>query len=58
MTGQARALPGKPIDTWVFYKTNRGALGAGVMVIAYSWLCLAISYRYLPMFPQERELNK
>ena len=58
MTVQALAIPVMPFDTWEFYNPNWAEWGASFMVIAYSWLCLAISYRYLPMFPQERELNK
>ena len=58
MTVQALAIPVMPFDTWEFYTPNWAEWGASCMVIAYAWLCLAFSYRYLPMFPQERELNR
>ncbi len=58
MTVQALAIPVMPFDSWEFYNPNWAEWGASFMVIAYAWLCLAFSYRYLPMFPQERELNK
>lgn len=58
MTVQALAIPVMPFDTWELYNPNWAEWGACFMVVAYSWVCLAISYRYLPMFPQEAELNK
>ena len=58
MTVQALAIPVMPFDSWEFYAPNWAEWGSSCMVFAYAWLVLAVSYRYLPMFPQERELNK
>lgn len=57
MTVQALAIPVMPFDSWAFYMPNWAEWGASFMVIAYGWILLALSYRYLPLFPQERELN-
>ena len=57
MTVQALAIPVLPFDSWELYNPNWAEWAASLLVIAYGWICLAISYRYLPIFPQERELN-
>lgn len=57
MTVQALAIPVLPFDRWEFYIPNWAEWGASFLVIAYGWICLAITYRYLPLFPQEQELN-
>ena len=58
MTVQALAMPIMPFDRWELYNPNWAEWGASFMVLAYGWICLAFSYRYLPIFPQERELNR
>jgi molybdopterin-containing oxidoreductase family membrane subunit len=30
---------------------------SSIMIVAYGFLVLTLVYRYLPLFPQERELN-
>jgi molybdopterin-containing oxidoreductase family membrane subunit len=57
MTVQNLALPVMPFDTWGIYIPNWVEVAPCVMVVGYSVLVLSLSYRYLPMFPQERELN-
>ncbi len=57
MTVQALAIPVMPFDSWQFYAPNWAEWAASLLVIAYGWICLALAYRYLPLFPQERELQ-
>lgn len=57
MTVQTLAMPVMPFDSWELYNPNWVEWAASALVIAYGWIILAISYRYLPIFPQERELN-
>ncbi len=57
MTVQALAMPVLPFDTWELYNPNWAEWAPTFLVIGYAWVVLAISYRYLPMFPQEKELN-
>lgn len=57
MTVQTLAMPVMPFDTWELYNPNWAEWGASALVVAYGWIILAISYRYLPIFPQEKELN-
>jgi molybdopterin-containing oxidoreductase family membrane subunit len=58
MTVQTLAMPVMPFDTWEFYSPNWVEWAASGLVVGYAWIVLALSYRYLPMFPQERELNR
>jgi molybdopterin-containing oxidoreductase family membrane subunit len=58
MTVQTLAMPVMPFDTWEFYNPNWVEWAASCLVLGYAWIVLALSYRYLPMFPQERELNR
>jgi molybdopterin-containing oxidoreductase family membrane subunit len=58
MTVQTLAIPVLPFDTWEFYSPNWVEWAASCLVVGYAWIVLALSYRYLPMFPQERELNR
>jgi len=56
-TVQGLAMPVMPFDTWEIYIPNWVEWAASFMVVGYAWIVLALSYRYLPMFPQERALN-
>ena len=56
-TVQALAMPVMPFDTWETYNPNWAEWGASALVIAYGAIILSLSYRYLPVFPQERALN-
>ncbi|AAS95173.1 menaquinone reductase integral membrane subunit QrcD [Nitratidesulfovibrio vulgaris] len=58
MTVQALAIPVMPFDSWESYLPNWAEWGASVMIVAYAALVLSLSYRYLPIFPQEAELNR
>jgi len=57
MTVQNLAFPVMPFDTWEYYLPNWVEYGASAVLFAYAWITVAVSYRYLPVFPQERELN-
>lgn len=58
MTVQALAIPVMPFDSWYTYVPNWAEWGACFLIFAYSAIVLSLSYRYLPMFPQEARLNK
>lgn len=58
LTVQALAIPVMPFDAWQTYNPNWAEWGACFLVFAYSAMALSLSYRYLPLFPQETKLNK
>ena len=39
-------------------KLFRGGISTSGMIVAYGFLVMSLSYRYLPVFPQEKALNK
>ncbi len=57
LTVQGLAAPVMPFDSWRVYMPNWVEWGACFLVLAYGAIILSFAYRYLPMFPQERELN-
>lgn len=57
MTVQALAIPVMPFDSWQSYMPNWAEWGACALVFAYAAIVISLSYRYLPLFPQEKELN-
>ncbi|MFW6236564.1 MAG: menaquinone reductase integral membrane subunit QrcD [Desulfovibrionales bacterium] len=56
-TVQALAIPVMPFDEWATYYPNWAEYSTSLMIVAYGFLILSISYRYLPIFPQEQKLN-
>jgi len=56
-TVQALAIPSMPFDQWYAYVPNWAEWGPSLAIIAYGFLILSLAYRYLPVFPQEVELN-
>lgn len=56
-TVQTSGQPVMPFDVWKFYMPNWVEWAATFMVLAYGTLIISLSYRYLPVFPQERKLN-
>jgi molybdopterin-containing oxidoreductase family membrane subunit len=46
-----------PFDQWEIYIPTWQEWAPTAGLIAYGALLLSLSYRYLPMFPRERELN-
>ncbi len=57
-TVQTLAQPAMPFDSWQIYTPNWVEWAASLMIVAYGILLLSFSYRYLPIFPQEKALNK
>ncbi len=56
-TVQTLAMPIMPFDKWYTYVPNWAEVATSFMILAYGGIVLALSYRYLPVFPQEKELN-
>ncbi|HKI80249.1 MAG TPA: molybdopterin oxidoreductase, partial [Pseudodesulfovibrio sp.] len=56
-TVQTIAFPAMPFDQWQVYNPNWVEYASSIMIVAYGFLVLSLVYRYLPLFPQERELN-
>jgi molybdopterin-containing oxidoreductase family membrane subunit len=57
-TVQTIAIPLMPFDKWQTYNPNWAEWSTSGMIVAYGFLVMSLSYRYLPVFPQERMLNK
>jgi menaquinone reductase, integral membrane subunit len=57
MTSQALANPVMPFDRWYVYVPTWAEWAPALAIIAYGALVLSLSYRYLPVFPQEQKLN-
>jgi menaquinone reductase, integral membrane subunit len=57
MTVQALATPVMPFDHWEVYIPTIYEWAPGFALLAYITLVISISYRYLPLFPREKELN-
>ena len=56
-TVQSLAIPVMPFDVWTSYMPNWAEYSTSLMIVAYGFIVLSLSYRYLPIFPQERKLN-
>jgi molybdopterin-containing oxidoreductase family membrane subunit len=46
-----------PFEDWALYMPSWQEVATTILPVAYSIIMISISYRYLPVFPQERELN-
>lgn len=57
MTIQTLALPTLPFDELLSYVPSWQEVATFLAVLAYGVLIYSFSFRYLPLFPQERELN-
>lgn len=57
MTVQTLALPTLPFDRFLSYYPSWQETGTFLAVAAYGVLVYSFSFRYLQLFPQERELN-
>jgi molybdopterin-containing oxidoreductase family membrane subunit len=57
-TVQSLAIPVMPFDQWFSYSPNWAEWSTSLMIVAYGFLVMSLSYRYLPIFPQERALNR
>jgi len=56
-TVQTLAIPTYPFDKWVIYSPSWQEWASTIMIIAIGALVVSLAYRYLPLFPQEPELN-
>ncbi len=56
-TVQTLALPTLRFDTFLSYTPSWQEIGTFLAVIAYGVLVYSFSFRYLPLFPEERELR-
>jgi molybdopterin-containing oxidoreductase family membrane subunit len=57
MVLQTMAVPVMPFDEWVLYIPSWQEVATTILPVAYGVILIMISYRYLPIFPQEKELN-
>lgn len=56
-TVQTLAIPVYPFDKWYSYMPSWQEWVTSLAVIAYGAFIISLSYRYLPVFPYEKELN-
>ena len=57
MTIHALAVPVLPFEHWTVYRPTMYEYAPILAMLAYCILVISLSYRYLPLFPRERELN-
>jgi Ni/Fe-hydrogenase subunit HybB-like protein len=57
MVLQIMAMPVLTFENWVLYIPSWQEVATTILPVAYGVIVLALSYRYLPVFPQEKELN-
>ena len=57
MVLQVMAVPIMTFDTWALYIPSWQEVATTILPVAYGIMLIMISYRYLPIFPQEAELN-
>jgi molybdopterin-containing oxidoreductase family membrane subunit len=57
MVLQVMAVPVMTFDQWALYYPSWQEVATTILPVAYGVILIAISYRYLPVFPNEAELN-
>jgi molybdopterin-containing oxidoreductase family membrane subunit len=57
MVLQTMAVPVMSFDTWAMYMPSWQEVATTILPVAYGVILIMLSFRYLPIFPQERELN-
>lgn len=57
MVLQVMAVPVMSFDQWALYIPSWQEVATTILPVAYGVILIMISYRYLPIFPQEAELN-
>jgi molybdopterin-containing oxidoreductase family membrane subunit len=57
MVLQVMAVPVMPFDNWQLYIPSWQEVATTILPVAYGVLLIAFAHRYLPIFPQEKELN-
>jgi len=57
MVLQVMAVPVLPFETWPMYIPSWQEVATPILPLAYGVILISLSYRYLPVFPDEVELN-
>jgi molybdopterin-containing oxidoreductase family membrane subunit len=57
MVLQVLAVPVMPFTDWNLYSPSWQEVATTILPVAYGIILIMMSYRYLPIFPQEQELN-
>ena len=57
MTVEVLAIPVMPFDRWAVYVPTWAEWAPCAAMLAYGAMIISLSYRYLPIFPRERELR-
>ncbi|MEE4609129.1 MAG: NrfD/PsrC family molybdoenzyme membrane anchor subunit, partial [Desulfobacteraceae bacterium] len=57
MVLQVMAVPVMPFDSWALYYPSWQEVATTILPVAYGIILVSLSYRYLPVFPNEVELN-
>jgi molybdopterin-containing oxidoreductase family membrane subunit len=57
MVLQVLAIPVLPFEDWFTYLPSWQEVATTILPVAYGVIMISFSYRYLPVFPQEQELN-
>jgi molybdopterin-containing oxidoreductase family membrane subunit len=57
MVLQVLAIPVLSFESWAMYFPSWQEIATTILPVAYGVIMISTSYRYLPMFPQEQELN-
>jgi molybdopterin-containing oxidoreductase family membrane subunit len=58
MVLQIMAVPVMSFDSWALYIPSWQEVATTILPVAYGIILIAVAYRYLPVFPQELELNE
>jgi len=51
------AVPVLTFESWAMYYPSWQEVATTILPVAYGVILISLSYRYLPVFPQEQELN-
>jgi len=57
MVLQVMAVPVFSFNDWYTYMPSWQEVATTVLPVAYGLIVISLAYRYLPVFPQEKELN-
>jgi molybdopterin-containing oxidoreductase family membrane subunit len=57
MVLQVMAVPLFSFNPWYMYSPSWQEVATTVLPVAYGIMVISLAHRYLPVFPQERELN-
>ena len=57
MVLQVLAVPVLSFESWAPYFPSWQEIATTILPVALGTIMISISYRYLPIFPQEQELN-